>query len=99
MQCIQLLLRDIDNEFLDAFREMFLVRKRSGVKMHINRLNPENPVNWSKYKIVMDALSDESTEGISFDIFPYNSKQSSLYMELPRWAIQQNILRDIQSGG
>ncbi len=84
-------IRDLGDDFLDSFREMFVLQKKTDVNIHISKLIPENSTNWSKYKIIMEALADESTENISFDISPYKNKSSFLHMELPEWAMQNNF--------
>lgn len=90
-------IREVSGGFLDSFREIFVLQKRVDTEIHISQLLPYESENWKKYKTIMDALGDESTEDISFDVSPYKNQAFYLHNVVEDAKSKKGIIKEVDS--
>ncbi|MEX0916839.1 MAG: amidohydrolase family protein, partial [Candidatus Spechtbacterales bacterium] len=72
--------------FLDAFKELYVLAKETGVNMEFSHLKVHGEPFWGDYEAALSLLSDEGVPNTNFDIYPYTTTSSVLYSFFPAWA-------------
>lgn len=89
-------LKDEGKNILPSIVRVINYARISKAKTQISHLKILGKGSWDKFEEIEQVLSNAAEEGvpISFDIFPYTSTGSSLYLFLPDW-VRKNGRRDI----
>lgn len=81
-------LRDEGDGFLNAFEEAIYIAEHSKVPLRISHLKAMNNNNWDSMDKALgeiDRINQKGKVPIYFDIYPYDSVASVLYIFLPDW--------------
>lgn len=83
-------LRDEKDSLVPAFEEAVYIARQSGVPLRISHLKAMGDKNWrAMSKILEDiVLLNEDGVRIYFDMYPYQSVASVLYIFLPDWVVK-----------
>ena len=75
-------------ELLEAVKEAIEVAKESGVNLEISHLKAMGEKSWPLFEKALKMIEKANKEGIkvNFDVYPYTTTGSVLYVLLPDWA-------------
>ncbi len=80
-------LRDESNQFLDSLSAVLHLAEEKGVKLHISHLKVIGKQFWPNFRKAVLAIEEARKKEVqvSYDIFPYASSATLLYLLLPAW--------------
>ena len=95
-------IRDESGNLIDALKEAIEIARQSGVKLEISHLKAVGEKNWPRMREAISLIETARGNGIdvNFDVYPYTSTGSVLYILLPDWVseggkkMMLNRLRD-----
>lgn len=81
--------RDEEHGLMNSFEEAVYIAEHSGVPLRISHLKAMGEKNWHLMDKILERINELNTRiKIYFDIYPYNSVASVLYIFLPDWAVK-----------
>ena len=80
-------IRGESEELLEAVKEAIDVAKESGVNLQISHLKAMGEKSWPLFEKALKLIEKAREEGtnVNFDVYPYTSTGSVLYVLLPDW--------------
>lgn len=83
-------IRGESNELIRAVEEAVRVSQITGVKLQISHLKAMNKKNWPLMEEALNMVETARSSGLDvhFDVYPYTSTGSVLYITLPDWATE-----------
>lgn len=83
-------IREESRELIRAVEEAIRVAQITGVRLQISHLKVMGKKNWPLMEEALNLIETARTSGIDvhFDVYPYTSTGSVLYILLPNWATE-----------
>lgn len=83
-------IRGESHELIRSVEEAIRIAKDTGVRLQISHLKAMGKKNWNLMGEAMSLIETARTNGVdvSFDVYPYTSTGSVLYILLPDWATE-----------
>ena len=84
-------LRNEGNDLISSINEAInAVKENENIPLEISHFKLTGEENWSKFKKAIEMVEENKKTGldINFDVYPYNSTASLLYMLLPDWSLE-----------
>jgi len=82
-------IRDEEHGLMNSFEEAVYIAEHSGVPLRISHLKAMGEKNWHYMSKILERIQELNTRmKIYFDIYPYNSVASVLYIFLPDWVVK-----------
>ncbi len=83
-------IRGEGSDLIKAVEEAIRIASETGVKLQISHLKAMGKKNWKLMEEALNLIETARTSGIDvhFDVYPYTSTGSVLYITLPDWATE-----------
>jgi len=83
-------IRGEGEELIRAVEEAIRIASETGVRLQISHLKAMGKQNWKLMEEALNLIETARTSGIDvhFDVYPYTSTGSVLYITLPNWATE-----------
>ncbi|MEI8344185.1 MAG: D-aminoacylase [Candidatus Moraniibacteriota bacterium] len=83
-------IRGEGSELIKAVEEAIRIASETGVRLQISHLKAMGKKNWALMEEALNLIETARTSGIDvhFDVYPYTSTGSVLYITLPDWATE-----------
>lgn len=83
-------IRGESNELIRAVEEAIRIAEITGVRLQISHLKAMNKKNWPLMEEALNMVETARSSGLDvhFDVYPYTSTGSVLYILLPDWATE-----------
>ncbi len=83
-------IRGESHELIEAVEEAIKITQRTGVKLEISHLKAMGQKNWHLMEEAINFIETARMSGmdVNFDVYPYTTTGSVLYILLPDWAVE-----------